>query len=163
MTRRSGSPPTADQGLSPLVSVVVLVVATGIVAAGVHVWLGEFTSPEAAPRADVVFVDCDPDGDTVTVRLEEGDSPVFQDLTITLWNEPDAQVEAALDPVPLAGRWDPGTALVMGDTSVGNGVPWGSDGRLASPDGLNASKLYVLGFDHRPSEARLDTVGFTCG
>lgn len=153
--------PAPDRGLAPLVSVLVLLLVTSVVAAGVHLWVGEFTGGPEVPRADVTFAACDEAMNTILVRYV-GPAPLpFQAVNVSLWNNADEWLESRISPIPFQDTWEPGATLSLGDPTVESGVGWPDPG-LRSTNGLDNTTYYELHFDHRPTGERLDTVGFDC-
>lgn len=153
--------PAPDRGLTPLVSILVLLLVTGVVAVGVHLWVGEFTVEPEVPRFDAAFTGCDEALNTVDVRLV-GPAPIpFRALNASLWNSGEDWLESRFSPIPLRGAWQLGTSVSFGDPTVETGVAWPDPG-LRSTNGLVNTTFYELRFDHHPTGERIDTLGFHC-
>lgn len=155
-SRRS---PPADGGLSPVVTVALLLAAAGLVAAGVHVGMAYFAAP-----GDAAFgVDgCNPQADIVRVRLVFGGPLPFRALEVSLENASAGRTEVTGLVVEDDGRWENGGVYPFGSGNDpdAKGVEWD----LASQGGLDNTSQYRLTIHDRDKmqPRPLAVLGFDC-
>lgn len=163
MSRRTPPPrtPTPDGGIAPVVAVFLLIVGAAVVAAGVHLWLGLFTTPSSA---DIQFQDCDPQEDSVTIRLLDGGPILYRALGLTVSNHTSGETELRLPRLDLDGHWSDGRFLRLGsaDANADNLPP--DDWDLASPGGLDNRSVYGIRVTDRgePPARPLADLDFPC-
>jgi hypothetical protein len=154
--------PATDEGLSALLSLLLILAATGLVAAGLQAWLAYFTAPGGA--AFQVSV-CDPQADDVSVRLEDGGPIPYRSLEVALENVSGARREVSDLRVDEDGRWRTNMVYTLGvDEQDPTDNPRGVDWELASMGGMDNTSTYELTIEDRDrTQPRpLDALSFSC-
>lgn len=154
----SKAPSSGDRGLSTVVSVALLVAVTGLLAAGLHLWVGTFTAPDA----DLDLRTCDARNDTVSMALDSEDPLPFVDLTAALHNETGSRDEARFVGIPLDGDWEKDVTLHFGNETAQTGVPWPQGNTLGSNGGLDGKALYSFRLGYIHSGKKIATSTFHC-